>query len=89
MYVYSNSNVAKWVPMLFKIKQSINICIAMSGFPRYGHDLNQQSQIIEALLDLSWRAIAPGHGSSRIYEGEYDFTRKQEVGEAAKKLLLH
>ena len=61
----------------------------MSGFPRYGNDLNQQSQILNALVDLPWRVIAPGHGFKRTYEGRSDVTREKEVGEAARKLVVY
>lgn len=39
----------------------------MTGFPRYGNDLDQQAKTLTHLLELDWHFIAPGHGHVRDY----------------------
>lgn len=39
----------------------------MSGFPRYGRDLNLQATVLPRLLDFEWQIVAPGHGHVRDY----------------------
>jgi hypothetical protein len=39
----------------------------MTGFPKYGNDLRQQSEVPKQLLELDWQVIAPGHGHPRDY----------------------
>jgi glyoxylase-like metal-dependent hydrolase (beta-lactamase superfamily II) len=72
---------------------------AMSGFPRYGHDLKLQSRVLPKLLDLEWQVVAPGHGHVRDYTttttlvGEEDVQRsieeqrREEMQPAIQELL--
>jgi hypothetical protein len=32
----------------------------MTGFPKYGNDLRQQSEVPKQLLELDWQVIAQG-----------------------------
>jgi hypothetical protein len=60
----------------------------MTGFPKYGNNLRQQSEVLKQLLELDWQVIAPGHGHPRDYrnvEGD-DCVRKQEMQQALEEL---
>ena len=40
----------------------------MTGFPRYGNDLKQQTETLQKLAELvEWKMVAPGHGHPRDY----------------------
>lgn len=41
--------------------------IVMTGFGRYGRDLELQADTLDKLLKISYHAIAPGHGLARDY----------------------
>jgi glyoxylase-like metal-dependent hydrolase (beta-lactamase superfamily II) len=63
----------------------------MTGFPKYGNDLRQQSEILKQLLELDWQVIAPGHGHPRDYrnvKGD-DSVRKQEMQQALEELTAY
>jgi glyoxylase-like metal-dependent hydrolase (beta-lactamase superfamily II) len=49
----------------------------MSGFPRYGNNLNEQAMTLQRLGSVAaeWNLIAPGHGHPRFY-GEMNNDRK-------------
>jgi glyoxylase-like metal-dependent hydrolase (beta-lactamase superfamily II) len=57
----------------------------MTGFPQYGNDLCQQSEILQQLLGLDWQVIAPGHGHPRDYRND-DSVRKQEMQQALEEM---
>ena len=60
----------------------------MTGFPKYGNDLRQQSETLKQLLELDWQVIAPGHGHPRDYRNvkSDDSVRKQEMQQALEEL---
>jgi len=58
----------------------------MSGFPRYGNNLKQQAQTLQALLPLDWKLIAAGHGHARDYRGIDDQVRADEMQVAIQEL---
>ena len=68
----------------------------MTGFPRYGNDLNQQAKTLTQLLDLDWHLVAPGHGHARDYsnaieesgDGDVKSIQKKEMKEAIDELTL-
>jgi glyoxylase-like metal-dependent hydrolase (beta-lactamase superfamily II) len=39
----------------------------MTGFPRFGNNLQTQAQSLKNLLHLQWDIVAPGHGHPRDY----------------------
>ena len=41
----------------------------MTGFGRYGNNLEQQASTLSKLLKLDWDVVAAGHGLSRDYRG--------------------
>lgn len=41
----------------------------MTGFGRYGNNLEQQARTLAKLINLDWDIVAPGHGLSRDYRG--------------------
>jgi glyoxylase-like metal-dependent hydrolase (beta-lactamase superfamily II) len=62
----------------------------MTGFPKYGNDLVQQSKILKQLLELDWQVIAPGHGQPRDYRNvDNDSVRKQEMQRALEELTVN
>ncbi|CAB9524644.1 Lactamase_B [Seminavis robusta] len=61
----------------------------MSGFPRYGNNLQLQAESLQGLLDLEWDVVAPGHGHPRDYSQEgdnKDDLKKTEMEEALMDL---
>lgn len=56
----------------------------MTGFPRYGNDLELQAKTMEDLLHLDWDVVAPGHGHPRDYSAEPNKTdlKRKEMEEA-------
>jgi glyoxylase-like metal-dependent hydrolase (beta-lactamase superfamily II) len=59
----------------------------MSGFPRYGNNLTQQSDTLNALIAIpDWRIIAPGHGHPRDYRNETDDVINEEAVIAREEL---
>jgi glyoxylase-like metal-dependent hydrolase (beta-lactamase superfamily II)/ferredoxin len=63
----------------------------MTGFPKYGNDLRQQSETLKQLLELDWQVIAPGHGHPRDYRNAKgdDSLRKQEMQQALEELTAY
>jgi glyoxylase-like metal-dependent hydrolase (beta-lactamase superfamily II)/ferredoxin len=63
----------------------------MTGFPKYGNDLRQQSKILKELLELDWQVIAPGHGHPRDYRDvkSNDNVRKKEMQQALEELTAY
>jgi glyoxylase-like metal-dependent hydrolase (beta-lactamase superfamily II)/ferredoxin len=64
----------------------------MTGFPRYGNNLRQQSENLERLLELlDWQVIAPGHGHPRDYQNvkDADNVRRQEMKQALEEMTLY
>ena len=60
----------------------------MSGFPRYGNNLQLQAKSLEHLLQLDWDVVAPGHGHPRDYSQEPDKVelKRKEMEEAIADL---
>jgi glyoxylase-like metal-dependent hydrolase (beta-lactamase superfamily II) len=56
----------------------------MSGFPRYGNNLQLQAKSLQNLLYLDWDVVAPGHGHPRDYSSELnkDDLKRKELEEA-------
>jgi len=65
----------------------------MSGFPRYGNNLRQQSETLQKLLKLDWDIICPGHGHPRDYLSlnvtEKEMIKQEEMEEAIDELLAY
>lgn len=60
----------------------------MSGFPRYGNNLQVQAKSLQNLLQLDWDIVAPGHGHPRDYSQEQDKEKlkRKEMEEALMDL---
>jgi ferredoxin/glyoxylase-like metal-dependent hydrolase (beta-lactamase superfamily II) len=56
----------------------------MSGFPRYGNNLQLQAKSLEGLLKVDWDVVAPGHGHPRDYsqQANKDDLKRNEMKEA-------
>jgi hypothetical protein len=62
----------------------------MTGFPKYGNDLVQQSKILKQLLELDWQVIAPGHGQPRDDRRvDNESVRKQEMQRALEEQTVN
>ena len=59
----------------------------MTGFGRYGNDLEQQVDTLSKLLKLEWDVIAAGHGHSRDYRREDDSVKAAELRQAQEDLV--
>jgi len=60
----------------------------MSGFPRYGNNLQVQANSLKGLLRLDWDVVAPGHGHPRNYslESDKEALKRKEMQEAIEDL---
>jgi glyoxylase-like metal-dependent hydrolase (beta-lactamase superfamily II) len=60
----------------------------MSGFPRYGNNLQLQAKSLKGLLKFDWDVVAPGHGHPRDYsqEANKDNLKRTEMDEALMDL---
>ncbi|GKY98912.1 hypothetical protein MPSEU_000847000 [Mayamaea pseudoterrestris] len=59
----------------------------MTGFPRYGNDLQRQAATLRKLVAIpGWTMIAPGHGHARDYRGMKESARKEELEVALQEL---
>ena len=67
----------------------------MSGFPRYGNNLNQQAKTLQRLGSLSrmWDIVAPGHGHLRSYlkfnEEDAPVIKAEDMRIAVSELLSY
>jgi hypothetical protein len=54
----------------------------MTGFPRYGNNLQTQANTLMKLLDVEeWDIIAPGHGHPRDYRKQMSTTNEVKASE--------
>jgi glyoxylase-like metal-dependent hydrolase (beta-lactamase superfamily II) len=64
---------------------------SMTGFPRYGHDMNQLSHTLRQLVTQlhAWDVIAPGHALSRDYRhiSSSSNLRRLELEQAQRDLM--
>lgn len=65
----------------------------MTGFPRYGNNLDIQATSMRNLLRLEWDIVAPGHGHPRDYtqvtNDDKDELKAREMEEAISNLRKH
>lgn len=59
----------------------------MTGFGRYGNNLEQQAETLGKLLELDWDIVAAGHGISRDYRGQSFAVKAAELKVAQEDLV--
>lgn len=59
----------------------------LTGFPRYGNNLQTQKDTLEKLGHLEWEVVAPGHGHARDYTHyKNKGAKEKELDEAIQEL---